>query len=133
MSEAKRCSIALFARSIAKQTTIAPLLANRSMSSLSFEKVFGLKFPSFQQALWAYKNLQTKEHIITFYRLIKMIFLHFFLSKNRKLYWDLSVKYKTTPWFVYSLAHGRPTRGPKGKKILKELLNKGIIDEISLS
>ncbi len=59
--------------------------------------------------------------------------LYFFLSKNRKFYWELSIKYKTTPWFVYSLAHGKPTKNPKGRKILKELLAKGIIENISLS
>lgn len=60
-----------------------------------------------------------------------MNFLRFFLSKNRKLYWEISAKYKTTPWFVYSLAHGRPTKNLKGKKILEELQAKGIIKDIN--
>ncbi|MBP1618805.1 MAG: hypothetical protein H6Q14_2632 [Bacteroidetes bacterium] len=71
--------------------------------------------------------------LIIFYKFIKMNVLSFFSSKNRKFYWKLSIKYRTTPWFVYNLAHGKPTKNPKGRKILKELLEKGIIKDINLA
>jgi hypothetical protein len=54
----------------------------------------------------------------------------FLLSKNRKIYIGLALKFKITPWKVYNLAHGKSTKSYKDNKVLNELKKHGVIDEI---
>lgn len=42
----------------------------------------------------------------------------------------ISLKYHTTPWRVYKLAHGQRIRTKKDNKVVNELLEEGIISEV---
>lgn len=56
--------------------------------------------------------------------------LQFWFSVNRDVYMELSFQFKTNPWRVYSLAHGKRTRSLKDNRILQELQKKGIVNTI---
>jgi len=61
---------------------------------------------------------------------MKKGFLQFWFSVNRDVYIELSSKFKTNPWRVYYLAHGKRTRSLRDNRILQELQIRGIIHEI---
>lgn len=61
---------------------------------------------------------------------MKKGFLQFWFSVNRDVYMELSFQFKTNPWRVYSLAHGKRTRSLKDNRILQELQKKGIVNTI---
>lgn len=54
----------------------------------------------------------------------------FFFSKNKSTYIKIALKYRSMPWRVYNLAHGKRIRTQKDNKIVNDLLEEGIISEV---
>lgn len=54
----------------------------------------------------------------------------FYSSTNRNVYVKIALQYRTWPWKVYNLAHGKRSHTSKDHKILEELLKRGIINEV---
>lgn len=61
---------------------------------------------------------------------MKMTILKFMYSSNRVVYIRLAVKYRVTPWRIYSLAHGQRSNNRRENKILKELQKLQIISDV---
>lgn len=57
-------------------------------------------------------------------------FWNFYFSRNKRIYKEIARKYQALPWRVYELAHGKRVRTSNDGKILNELLERGIINEI---
>lgn len=55
------------------------------------------------------------------------MFLNFLNSRHRSEYCKLAFKHFTTPWHVYSIAHGNKIERGKDKKIAHDLLKLKIV------
>lgn len=51
-------------------------------------------------------------------------------SRRRRTYIRIACKFRTTPWRVYHLGHGKMSKCLKDVNILKELQQQGIISRI---
>ena len=61
---------------------------------------------------------------------MKPTILKFTYSSNRVAYIRLALKYRVTPWRIYSLAHGQRSNNRRENKILKELQKLQIISDV---
>ena len=52
----------------------------------------------------------------------------FITSSRRDVYFKLALRHSSTPWRVYSLAHGRFIRTSRDARIAKDLERLGIIE-----
>lgn len=59
--------------------------------------------------------------------MFKLIYRYLFHNKNRQNYTDIAIKYNSTAWNVYRIAHGKNIRTLRDGSIYHELFRQGII------
>jgi hypothetical protein len=60
--------------------------------------------------------------------MFKLIYRYLFRNENRQRYADIAMKYNSTTWNVYRVAHGKRVRSMRDGGIYRELFRQGIIN-----